>query len=675
MRIPPLQMDLLNEPQDLFQITEESARNFLEESLLVMISTTRKCKQTEECDTPCSPKRSRLTAAISALSISFIDDENCSPRSDVSDVTKLPPKSPRFCHKVEISPRLRPVAMAAKMMARGGFNSNWRIEDANETKKAVAKESVQSFDSPRAASLHEGKAQSEASVHSPLGQHVDNMPGKLDFDSPSSVESSSPVSTARGVSTVSTSLSPRAAPQYQKPKSSITGKLANMPRFYFPTGRPISQEENDATKENVRKLFESHPNGQIPFAAVADLCRCIRFAAYAKEAVYKACLRLSGLSSDDYKMPLSFSNFTNYWQLMTKVKDAHDEASRFIFTLAVARTGESDRNYLTKEDFLPMLMDLIHTHPGLSFLASAQQFHAKYCEVVTVRIFWNVNRSWTGRITAQELRRSNFLEIFHTLDAISDINKVTEYFSYEHFYVTYCKFWELDTDHDMVISRDDMRGHCQGALTDRIIDRIFSAAVTRIAPEPQSTRSRGPVQHPPIETIGFEEFVAFLLAEEDKKHPTSIEYWFRCLDVDGDGLISLYEMEYFYRDIERKLEARNMETLGFNDVICNLLDLVAPKNGPSVTLNDLKKCGLAHRFFNTFVNYIKYVEQESSEGERASLKTNGDKEMSDWDQFCAVEYEMLMGENDDGDGYADENIDVNLDDDESDDMGRYNQAV
>jgi serine/threonine-protein phosphatase 2A regulatory subunit B'' len=155
----------------------------------------------------------------------------------------------------------------------------------------------------------------------------------------------------------------------------------------------------------------------------------------------------------------------------------------------------------------------------------------------------------------------------------------------------------------------------------------------------------------------------------------SIEYWFRCLDVDGDGLISLYEMEYFYRDIERKLEARNMETLGFNDVICNLLDLVAPKNGPSVTLNDLKKCGLAHRFFNTFVNYIKYVEQESSEGERASLKTNGDKEMSDWDQFCAVEYEMLMGENDDGDGYADENIDVNLDDDESDDMGRYNQAV
>ncbi len=37
-----------------------------------------------------------------------------------------------------------------------------------------------------------------------------------------------------------------------------------------------------------------------------------------------------------------------------------------------------------------------------------------------------------------------------------DINRVLKYFSYEHFYVIYCKFWELDTDHDFLISRDDL---------------------------------------------------------------------------------------------------------------------------------------------------------------------------------------------------------------------------
>ena len=31
------------------------------------------------------------------------------------------------------------------------------------------------------------------------------------------------------------------------------------------------------------------------------------------------------------------------------------------------------------------------------------------------------------------------------LDLNDDINKVLHYFSYEHFYVIYCRFWDLDT--------------------------------------------------------------------------------------------------------------------------------------------------------------------------------------------------------------------------------------
>lgn len=72
----------------------------------------------------------------------------------------------------------------------------------------------------------------------------------------------------------------------------------------------------------------------------------------------------------------------------------------------------------------------------------------------------------------------------------------------------------------MIVSRDDMREHCSGALTDRIIDRIFSAAVIRTPPAERVHHEPGPVRQRPIETIGFEDFVAFLLAEEDKRHPT-----------------------------------------------------------------------------------------------------------------------------------------------------------
>lgn len=55
-----------------------------------------------------------------------------------------------------------------------------------------------------------------------------------------------------------------------------------------------------------------------------------------------------------------------------------------------------------------------------------------------------------------------------------DINLVNEYFSYEHFYVLYCKFWELDTDHDFLLSREDLTPLGNHSLTTAILDRVFS---------------------------------------------------------------------------------------------------------------------------------------------------------------------------------------------------------
>lgn len=75
---------------------------------------------------------------------------------------------------------------------------------------------------------------------------------------------------------------------------------------------------------------------------------------------------------------------------------------------------------------------------------------------VIQRIFYVVNRSWAGRISMMELRRSNFLQTLALLEEEDDINQITDYFSYEHFYVIYCKFWELDTDHDLYIDPKDL---------------------------------------------------------------------------------------------------------------------------------------------------------------------------------------------------------------------------
>uniref|UniRef100_A0A0N4ZPZ7 EF-hand domain-containing protein n=1 Tax=Parastrongyloides trichosuri TaxID=131310 RepID=A0A0N4ZPZ7_PARTI len=448
------------------------------------------------------------------------------------------------------------------------------------------------------------------------------------------------------------------------------GKLSNVPRFYYPNGKPISPSENDSSLRKVAIIFSSLPNGLASYDDLHKICEAIKVPTYWKRPIYDACMKLSGkqspLTTTTIRTSLTYQEFANYWNNMTST--CHDEASRFIYTLAVGNfnkeivSPKSIRTHVLKDDFIPMLMDLIETYPGLDFLRDAPNFHMRYIDVVIVRIFWSINRSWSGKITANELRKSNFLDTLKMLDEISDINKITDYFSYEHFYVTYCKFWEIDEDHDLLISQDDMKKHCNGAIPDKIIERIFSPAVNRSLVNKNSGKFSNDI-------IGFQEFVAFLLAEEDKRHPTAIEYWFRVIDLDGDGFISLSEMEYFHSEIMHQMELRNYEGNSLKDVICNLLDMISPTIENKVTLCDIKRSGLSHRFFNAFVNVYKFIDQETTDGERPSIRTEGDKEMSDWDAFCAVEYENLMTENNDSEVMDDEtaydeNIDINLFEDE-----------
>ena len=92
------------------------------------------------------------------------------------------------------------------------------------------------------------------------------------------------------------------------------------------------------------------------------------------------------------------------------------------------------------------------------FYGPVSIFQLSFFQVIA-RIFFIVNRSWSGFITLSELRRSNLLTTLRLLQEEDDVNQITDFFSYEHFYVIYCKFWELDKDHDLFIDREDLARH------------------------------------------------------------------------------------------------------------------------------------------------------------------------------------------------------------------------
>jgi len=50
--------------------------------------------------------------------------------------------------------------------------------------------------------------------------------------------------------------------------------------------------------------------------------------------------------------------------------------------------------------------------------------------------------------------------------------------------------------------------------------------------------------------MSYEDFIYFVLCEEDKTTETSLEYWFKLIDLDNNGIISGYEMEYFYSELK-----------------------------------------------------------------------------------------------------------------------------
>lgn len=184
-----------------------------------------------------------------------------------------------------------------------------------------------------------------------------------------------------------------------------------------------------------------------------------------------------------------------------------------------------------------------------------------------------------------------------------------------------------------------------------MIDRIFSGAVTR-GPRNDSDHQ-----------MSYAEFVWFLLSEEDKRHPRAIEYWFRCMDLDGDGALSMYELEYFYSEQVKRMEAAGIEALPFTDCLCQvrdaisyvnilfltlsifhqMIDLASPVDPLRITLNDLKRCRLTPVFFDTFFNLEKYLDHEQRDP-FASQRDEDGLSMSDWDRYAAEEYELLVAE-------------------------------
>ncbi|KXZ52166.1 hypothetical protein GPECTOR_10g795 [Gonium pectorale] len=293
------------------------------------------------------------------------------------------------------------------------------------------------------------------------------------------------------------------------------------------------------------------------------------------------------------------------------------------------------QDYLMFADLWPLMESVVRYHPGLEFLAETAEFQRKYAETVIHRIFYSLNKGGSGRLSFREFRGGDLMDALYALDRENDINKILKFFSYEHFYVIYCKFWELDSDHDFLLDKNDLAHYSNCALSYSIVERIFEEAPRKFKPGT------------PAGKMCYDDFVWFILSEEDKTTDTALTYWFRCVDLDGDGVIRPREMLYFYEEQLRRLEGWNQEPVQFEDLLCQLHDMLSPAKEGAFTLRDLKRTkphsGL---FFSALFSLHKFVSFENRDPFAQRAEAAEFAGLSDWDKFAKIEYFRLASEDD-----------------------------
>lgn len=299
--------------------------------------------------------------------------------------------------------------------------------------------------------------------------------------------------------------------------------------------------------------------------------------------------------------------------------------------------ASSLRVHLIREDFTAYLLTLLHHHPGLGFLRQTPDFQNKYLDTVIYRIFYEVDRFDHGRISFSEFITSRMMDAFREVDATDDINSVLLFFSYEHFYVLYCRFWELDTDRDMLLSPQDLMRYAPDDLMNSlVVERVFEGAGRRLR---CSVKNR----------MGYEDFVWFCLSEEDKSTAPAIRYWFKVLDLDEDGVLSVFEMKTFF-DITTSKAAQYLQdaAVTFENAICQVFDMLRCGEYRWLKLCDLLSQPVAsYVALNMLTSMIKFLQFEYRDPfvchqERLAAST----EQSPWDRFARVEYDRMAQEGD-----------------------------
>lgn len=190
------------------------------------------------------------------------------------------------------------------------------------------------------------------------------------------------------------------------------------------------------------------------------------------------------------------------------------------------------------------------------------------------KFFFFLDPLRAGRIRIQDILACTFLdELLELRD--QDLSKEvqeTNWFSAPSALRVYGMYLSLNEDHNGMLSKQELLKYGTGTLTPAFVNRVFQECLTYEG------------------EMDYKTYLDFVLALENRKEPQALQYFFRILDVRQQGYLDAFTLNYFFRDILRKMEKHNKEPVRFEDVKDEIFDMVRPVDPLRITLKDLVAC-------------------------------------------------------------------------------------
>lgn len=186
-----------------------------------------------------------------------------------------------------------------------------------------------------------------------------------------------------------------------------------------------------------------------------------------------------------------------------------------------------------------------------------------------------------------------------------------------------------------------------------------SPRATKVNQEPFAA-SGVPYAFAPQSRFSFMDFAWFILAEEDKSSPASIELWFSCLDRDEDGFLSPQDLFSFYEEQMTRMEFTALDIVPFEDALVQIIDMTHPAREDRISLHEIKRSGYAAEIFDMMFNLQKFLVKDrvlAIEGSAGMEPVP----LASWEAFASNAYLAALGEIPDGDEndeWDDENLDI-----------------